>query len=60
MSIIKFKVTIKNVYGTDLIYPADNFSQAITRLKGTKTLSRYDLEILKGVGYEPEVIAPTL
>lgn len=45
------KVRIKNVYGNDLIYPACNTSQALTRMKGTKTLSTYDIELLKGIGW---------
>lgn len=57
---MEITVRIKNVYGTDLIYPACNTSQAIARISGRKTLKRYDIEILKGIGWTIKVEAPAL
>lgn len=53
-------VRIKEVYGKSLVYPADNISQAITRVAGKKTLSEYDIKLLKGVGFTFKVETPTL
>ena len=44
-------VTIKNVYGNELIYPACEASRDFARLAGKKTLSRGDLEIIKRLGF---------
>ena len=54
------KVTIKNVYGNRLIYPACDRAKAFTHLTGKKTLSHYNVETIKRLGYKVEVIAPTL
>lgn len=40
----------KNVYGNDLIYPANELAQTLTELTGKKTLSQYDLDLIKKAG----------
>ena len=54
------KVTIRNVYGNELIYPACDKAKAFAHLTGNKTLSHYNVETIKRLGYTIEVIAPTL
>jgi phage replication-related protein YjqB (UPF0714/DUF867 family) len=54
------QVTIKNVYGNRLIYPACNKAKAFAHLTGKKTLSDYNISTIKRLGYTVEVIAPTL
>ena len=45
-------VTVKNVYGTDLIYPADETAKILAALTGKKTLSAAALKLAKELGYE--------
>ena len=54
------KVSIKNVYGNELIYPVCDKAKSLTHLTGNKTLSHYNVETIKRLGYKVEVIAPTL
>lgn len=53
-------VTIKNIYGQDLIYPACEVSQAIVLMKGTKTLSRHDIHLMEKLGWIVGVKAITI
>lgn len=54
------KVTIKNVYGNDYIYPVCEKAKLFTKITGRKTLSRETLEIIKELGYEVEFIQPDI
>ena len=54
------QVTVKDVYGTRNIYPACNTAKLLTRLAGTKTITAAALETIKQLGYEVEVLQPTL
>ena len=54
------KVSIKNVYGNELIYPVCDKAKSFAHLTGNKTLSHYNVETIKRLGYKVEVIAPTL
>lgn len=45
-------VKVKNVYGQDLIYPADDNAQRFAQLTGKKTFTKYDLRLIKELGYE--------
>jgi len=53
---MKLQVTIKNVYGNETIYPACEQSKLLAKLAGHKTLTRYDIELIKALGYTVEVI----
>lgn len=44
-------VTVKNVYGNELIYPACDDSRKFAELMGKKTLSTNDLRGIKSLGY---------
>tara|TARA_R110000751_G_scaffold288014_1_gene392977 strand:- start:55 stop:228 length:174 start_codon:yes stop_codon:yes gene_type:complete len=57
---MKIKVSIKNVYGSDLIYPECDNAEEFTKLTGTKTLSQSAIESIKRLGYAVEVMAQTL
>ena len=51
------KVFIKNNYGTDYVYPDCEFSNMITEITGTKTLTDSTIARLKSYGYSFEVVA---
>lgn len=57
---MEITVSIKNVYGQDLIYPACKVSQVLTLIKGSKTLSRIDIENLKRLDWTIKVKAQEL
>ena len=54
------KVSIKNVWGVERIYPACTISSMLNDLMPTKTFSRNDLDIIKLLGYEIITEAQTL
>jgi hypothetical protein len=57
----EIKVSIKNVYGNELVYPACEVSKSFTRLTGAKTLTHMHLHIIKNeLGYSVTVVAQTL
>lgn len=47
-------VRIKNIYGNDLIYPVDENAQRFAQLTGKKTFSKWDLRLIRELGYEVE------
>ena len=53
-------VEIKNVYGPVDIYPICSKAQLFTRLTKTKTLSTWDINKIKELGYIVNVKTPTL
>ena len=53
-------VTIKNVYGTEMIYPANSVAQIFADIARQYTLSRETLRLAKALGYEIQVMQPTL
>ena len=55
---MQIKVSIKNVYGSDLIYPGCDNAKEFAKLTGTKTLSQSAIESIKRLGYAVEVILP--
>lgn len=56
----KIKVSVKNVYGNELIYPECEQSKLLAQLTGRKTLTQDAISLIKQLGYEIEVIAPKL
>ena len=54
------KVEIKTVYGNECIYPACDTSRLFIELVGGKTLSRDNITTIKALGYDVEVVTPTL
>lgn len=53
-------VTIKNVYGTEMIYPANDAAHIFANIARQKTLSRETLKNAKALGYDVQVMQPTL
>lgn len=53
---MKITVYTKNVYGNNLVYPIGNLAHSFTKLTGTKTLSKYHLNIIKSMGIEIEQV----
>jgi|688.fasta_scaffold2791738_2 hypothetical protein len=54
------KLRIKNVYGNELIYPANETAETFARLVGKKTFDKRDLENIKKLGFTLEIETPTL
>jgi hypothetical protein len=52
------QVKIKNNYGNEAIYPACEKSSIFAELIGQKTLTRRDLDKIKKLGYEVQVVQP--
>jgi hypothetical protein len=50
------QVTIKTVYGKDLIYPVDDKAKLFTALVGMKTLTTKHLDLIKALGFTIELI----
>ena len=55
-ALIKITVYTKNVYGNNLIYPIGNLAHSFIKLTGTKTLSKYHLNIIRSMGIEVEQV----
>jgi len=51
---MKIKVKIKNVYGTERIYPLCNNAILFSTLTNTKTFDRNIITIIKKLGFEIE------
>jgi hypothetical protein len=53
-------VTVKNVYGTEMIYPANEVAQIFASIARQRTLSRENLRRAKALGYEIQVQQQTV
>ena len=53
-------VTIKSVYGNEMIYPANSVAQIFADIARQKTLSRETLKLAQALGYKVEVQQPAL
>jgi hypothetical protein len=53
---MNIQVNIKQVYGVDRIYPVNDKAIILTQLTNKKTLDKRDIELIKRLGYEIEVI----
>jgi len=54
----KIQVFIKNVYGQEMIYVKDDkIATLIQRLNGRKTLTKWDIDTLKAMGFEFEIVS---
>jgi G:T-mismatch repair DNA endonuclease (very short patch repair protein) len=51
------QVKIKNVYGIERIYPVNQKAVWLTSLTRKKTLDRDEIELIKKLGYQVEVVA---
>jgi hypothetical protein len=48
---MELKVSIRNVYGTDRIYPADAMTRNVAKRLGVKTFNHDQIEMLKELGH---------
>lgn len=53
-------VRIKNVYGTDLVYPVCDKAKIFARLAAQKTLTDWTITQIKELGYTIKVETPKL
>lgn len=51
------KVTIKTVYGKERIYPKSDAAKEFCKLVGQETLTRENIQVIKKLGYQIEVVA---
>ena len=54
---MKVEIKIKNVYGVERIYPVNQKAIWLTSLTRKKTLDRDEIEVIKKLGYEVQVVA---
>jgi hypothetical protein len=53
-------VTVKSVYGNDMIYPINDIAKKFANLIGKKTFSKTDLAIISNLGYTITQSTPNL
>lgn len=53
-------VDIRNNYGREAIYPANEAAKVFAEIAGTKTLTRDALKKIKALGYEVKVLEKEL
>jgi hypothetical protein len=54
------QVKIKNVYGIERIYPINQKAIYFTHLTNKKTFDRDEIEVIKKLGYQVEVVSEQL
>jgi len=54
------KVTIKNTYGNELVYPACENAKLLTSLLNSKTFTQRHIDILKRLDYQFEHVAQSI
>tara|TARA_Y100000114_G_scaffold30663_1_gene26266 strand:+ start:304 stop:495 length:192 start_codon:yes stop_codon:yes gene_type:complete len=52
-------ISVKNVYGNWLFYPECKISKGIAAIAKSKTLTKDNLDILKSIGYEINLVSST-
>lgn len=52
-------VTVRNVYGNDLVYPADSTAELFAALLGVKTFNARQVSAIKALGYAVHVQGET-
>ena len=57
---MEIKVSIKNVYGIERIYPQCKISQSFSRLMRKRTFDREEIQEIKTMGYSVEVVTEQL
>ena len=53
-------VSVRSVYGSDLVYPADDQAALFAALVGAKTFNARQLATIRALGYAVHVAAGTL
>lgn len=57
---MSIQVSIKNVYGNETIYPMCEKSKAFARMLGQKTLTFSDIQHIKEIGFEVQIVQPEI
>lgn len=57
---MKILVQIRNVYGTEKIYPVSIEALTFAKMLGQTTLTRENIEYIKALGYTVEVAQTTV
>jgi hypothetical protein len=57
---MNIQVNIKQVYGVDRVYPVNDKAIILTQLTNKKTLDNRDIQLIKQLGYEIEVLTKQL
>ena len=57
---MQIKVEIRSIYGRDTVYPACPDARRFADIAGTKTLSNDTLRLISQLGYEIQVMHPTV
>ena len=57
---MQIKVKIKNVYGSDKVYPVCEKALTFARIAGAKTLTDLTIKHIKALGYTISVDAQTI
>jgi hypothetical protein len=50
------QVRVKNVYGTDTVYPANEAAELFAQIAGTKTLTPQTMHLIRRLGYTVELV----
>jgi hypothetical protein len=50
------RIEIRNVYGNETIYPANETAETFAEIAGTKTLKPQTIRLAKSLGYSVEVV----
>jgi hypothetical protein len=50
------QIEIRNVYGNEAIYPANQVAKTFAIIAGTKTLKRETIKLAQSLGYTVEVV----
>ena len=54
------KVSLRNVYGSGLVYPVCDNAKEFASIAGTKTLSESAIESIRRLGYSVDIIPQTI
>ena len=57
---MEIQVQVRNVFGNDLIYPMCNKAEKFCQIAGTKTLTQWDIKLIKDLGYKIKTVAQEL
>jgi hypothetical protein len=50
------QIEVRNVYGNETIYPANETAKTFAAIAGTKTLKSETLKLAKSLGYKVELV----
>lgn len=52
----EIEISIRNVYGNELVYPMNEKAKVFAKLLGRKTLTERDLDHIKSLGFALKII----